>query len=237
VPSVPIISENDDFLVVDKPANLLVHPTKPDGRVTLLCLLQRERPGQFFALVNRLDRETSGLTLIAKSSPAASALGKMMMGRAFAKEYLALVYGTFPHDHLRVDAPIARLGVSACNPIYLKRGIVPDGEQALTEFLCLRRGEKFSLVQARPETGRLHQIRVHLTHAGFPVVGDKLYGPDSALYLSFIEHGWTAEHEKKLLLPRHALHASRLSFSWNGQDLTFTAPLPDDMDRFLKENL
>ena len=219
-----------------KPPHLLSHPTRPDGQPSLLGWLQEKYPGEFVALVNRLDRETSGTVLIARSPDAASKLGTMTMNREIHKFYLALVSGRVEETHGIIEAPIGRLGISGENPIWLRRGVIlPDDPQgrkadaAKTEFWLLAASEKMSLLRLQAHTGRLHQLRVHLAHLGYPVIGDKIYGPDSNLYLKFIEEGWTEEHQRVLGLRRHALHAHQMRFVWNGDERTFAAPLPEDM--------
>ncbi len=236
-----ILAEEADFVVVAKPPDLLSHPTRPDGKRTLLGWLQEKFPGEFVALVNRLDRETSGTVLAARSPEAASRLGAMTMRREIHKGYLALVSGRVEVEHGVIDAPIGRLGISEENPIWLRMGVIPADDpkgrktaEARTEFWRLGVGDDYaggpiSLLRLQAHTGRLHQLRVHLAHIGHPVIGDKIYGPDPNLYLKFIAEGWTEEHERVLGLPRHALHAHELSFSWNGADLKFTAPLPEDL--------
>src|SRR5277367_6260763 len=116
-----ILAEHADFFVVAKPPNLLSHPTRPDGAPTLLGWLQERYPGEFVALVNRLDRETSGTVLIARSPETASRLGAMTMKREIGKTYLALVSGRVATEHGHIDAPIGRLGISEENPIWLRR--------------------------------------------------------------------------------------------------------------------
>jgi 23S rRNA pseudouridine1911/1915/1917 synthase len=231
-----IVALEADFLVVAKPPNLLSHPTRPDGAATLLGWLQEKFPGEFIALVNRLDRETSGTVLVARTPEAASRLGAMTMRREIEKEYLALVAGRVENEHGVIEAPIGRLGISESNPIWLRQGVVapddPEGRRAAaaqTEFWRVAASEKATLLRLRAHTGRLHQLRVHLAHIGHPVMGDKIYGPDPNLYLKFIAEGWTEEHERVLLLPRHALHAHRLKFRWGGDDRDFVVPLPDDI--------
>jgi 23S rRNA pseudouridine1911/1915/1917 synthase len=239
---IPILHEGKDFLVVDKPPDLLSHPTRPDGAPTLLGWLQERYPGEFVALVNRLDRETSGTVLVARSPEAASKLGAMTMQRQIGKHYLALVSGRVADEHGLIDAPIGRLGISAENPIWLRRGVIPHDDphgrkthDAQTEYWTLAAGERCSLLRLRAHTGRLHQLRVHLAHLGHPVIGDKIYGPDPLLYLKFIAEGWTAEHQRVLGLRRHALHAHELTCPWDGELLAFTAPLPEDMRSFAAE--
>jgi 23S rRNA pseudouridine1911/1915/1917 synthase len=239
---IPLLAETPDFLVVDKPPNLLSHPTRPDGAPTLLDWLQERYPGEFVALVNRLDRETSGTVLVARSPEAASKLGAMTMKREIEKTYLALVSGRVATEHGLIDAPMGRLGISEENPIWLRRGIIPHDDpqarktqDAQSEYWTLAATEACSLLRLRAHTGRLHQLRVHLAHLGHPVLGDKIYGPDPLLYLKFIAEGWTAEHQRILTLPRHALHAHEITFQWNSENLTFTAPLPEDMQGCLSQ--
>ena len=230
-----IIDETDDYLVVDKPPYLLIHPTKPDGTPTLwkelreLLAFEIANGGQV-SIVNRLDRETSGLVLVAKTSAAARRFGLLMQEQRLKKEYLAIVWGWPDWNTQTVDAPLARQGKHGTSPIWLKQAIHPAGAPAQTEFHVERRfvrstsaGEKFALVRAIPRTGRTHQIRVHLASLGHPIVGDKIYGPDERLYLQFIETGWTPELERQLLLPRHALHATKLAVDG---ETKWTAPCP-----------
>lgn len=235
----PVVLEcNSDFLVVSKPSHLLSHPTRPDGKPSLLGWLQEKFPGEFIALVNRLDRETSGTVLVARSPETASQLGSLTMQRQIGKTYLALVSGLVAEEHGLIDAPLGRLGISPENPIWLRRGVIlpddPEGRRstpARSEFWRMAANEKMSLLKLQAHTGRLHQLRVHLAHIGHPVIGDKIYGPDPNLYLKFIEQGWTDEHARLLELDRHALHAVEIKFVWKGEERTFTAPLPEDIQR------
>ena len=234
------MAENDDFLIVEKPPFLLVHPTKPTGARTLwgelkhLLAFEIANGGQV-SIVNRLDRETSGLVLVAKNAAAARRFGLMMQEQRIAKEYLAIVWGWPEWDSTAVDAPLARQGIHAPSPIWLKQAIHPAGAPARTEFTVECRfsraasGDRFSVIRAIPRTGRTHQIRVHLASLGHAIVGDKIYGPDEKLYLQFIETGWTAELQSRLLLPRHALHSAALEIA-DGE--RWTSPLPPDLADF-----
>ena len=235
-----ILAQERDFLVVAKPADLISHPTRPGGQHSLLGWLREKFPGECVALANRLDRETSGTVLVARSPEAASRLGTLTMQRQVSKFYLALVSGRVGAEHGEIDAPIGRLGISPENPIWLRQGVlaaddpqVRKSAPARTEFWRVAvsgpEARPMSLLRLQAHTGRLHQLRVHLAHRGHPVVGDKIYGPDPNLYLKFIAEGWTPEHERVLGLRRHALHAHELSFPWDGTERTFTAPLPEDM--------
>src|SRR5205085_3523716 len=236
-----IVAENDDLIVVTKPPFLLVHPTKPTSARTLwgelkqLLAFEIANGGQV-SIVNRLDRETSGLVLVAKSASAARRFGLMMQEHRIAKEYLAIVWGWPEWESKTVDAPLVRQGVHLPSPIWLKQAIHPLGASARTHFVVEKRftrgaaGDRFSIVRAVPETGRTHQIRVHVASLGHPIVGDKIYGPDEKLYLEFIETGWTPELASKLLLPRHALHSAALEI--DGEE-RWVSPLPANLVSFL----
>jgi 23S rRNA pseudouridine1911/1915/1917 synthase len=249
-----IIDETDDYAVIDKPPFLLIHPTKPDGTRTLwqelrgLFAFEIAAGGQV-SIVNRLDRETSGLVLVAKKASVARRFGVLMQRRQLKKEYLAIVWGWPEWERKLIDAALDRQGKHQGSAVWLKQMIHPAGAPARTEFQVERRfvrstggtpppgarldsareAEKFSLIRAVPHTGRTHQIRVHLASIGHPVVGDKIYGPDEQLYLRFIETGWTAELERQLLLPRQALHSARLAIECEHE---WTSPLPRDLVEF-----
>ncbi len=188
------------------------------------------------SIVNRLDRETSGLVLVAKTATAAREFGLLMQRRALRKEYLAVVWGWPEWEYKLVDAPLNRQGKHQDSVIWLKQMIHAAGAPAQTEFVVERRfrratssSDRFSIIRAIPRTGRTHQIRVHLASIGHPIVGDKIYGPDEQLYLRFIETGWTHELGQKLLLPRHALHAAKLAIEDHRE---WTSTLPPDLADF-----
>jgi 23S rRNA pseudouridine1911/1915/1917 synthase len=226
-------------MVVDKPPFLLVHPTKPSqartlwGELKQLLAFEIANGGQV-SIVNRLDRETSGLVLVAKNAAAARRLGLLMQEQRIAKEYLAIVWGWPEWETNSIDAPLARQGAHMPSAIWLKQVIHPAGAPARTDFRVEQRftregGERFSIIRAFPRTGRTHQIRVHLASLGHSIVGDKIYGPDEKLYLEFIETGWTIELEQRLLLPRHALHSATLEID-SGE--RWASPLPPDLATF-----
>ena len=236
-----IVDETDDYVVVDKPPFLLAHPTKPNGTATLwkelreLLAFEVANGGQV-SIVNRLDRETSGLVLVAKTTATARRFGMLMQQRRLKKEYLAIIWGWPEWEVKIVDAPLDRQGKHRRSAIWLKQTIHPAGAAAQTEFRVERRftkpgcgNNKFSLIRAVPLTGRTHQIRVHLASAGYPIVGDKIYGPDEHLYLRFIQTGWTPELERQLLLPRHALHSTTLAID---SEIEWNSPLPVDLAEF-----
>jgi len=242
----PIVAEGEDWIVVDKPAGIAVHPSKPNGRLTLwdglreILAYELVNGGQV-SIVNRLDRETSGLTLVAKTRAAARLFCRQMEARCVHKEYLALVWGWPAAEAWEVDAPILRQGLRQPSPIHLRQMVHPDGALARTRFqveqrltLATAAGREFALVRAFPETGRMHQIRVHLAHSGHAVVGDKLYGPDAGCYLEFIATGWTAALAARLLLPRHALHSATLALE--SPALAWHSPLPPDLAVWAEKN-
>ena len=235
-----IVAESDDFIVVDKRPFLLVHPTKPTAARTLwgelkqLLAFEIANGGQV-SIVNRLDRETSGLVLVAKNPAAARHFGLLMQKQGIAKEYLAIVWGWPEWETTSVDAPLVRQGAHVPSAIWLKQMIHPAGAPARTDLRvekCFEResGERFAIVRAFPRTGRTHQIRVHLSSLGHPIVGDKIYGPDEMLYLEFIETGWTPKLERQLLLPRHALHSAAIGVA---NDERWTSALPPDLEAFV----
>lgn len=221
----------------------MVHPTKPDGPRTLWSELRRlfafeiANGGQI-SIVNRLDRETSGLVLVAKNAPTARRFGLMMQEQRIRKEYLALVWGWPDWESKTVDAPIVRQGIHQPSSIWLKRMIHPAGAPARTDFqveqrIIAKSGEHFSIVRAIPRTGRTHQIRIHLSSLGHSILGDKIYGPDENLYLQFIETGWTPELAHQLLLPRHALHSAMLQL--DGEE-RWVSPWPVDLAGFIAQS-
>ena len=233
-----IIDETHDYIVVDKPTQLLIHPSKPDGTRTLWAELRQllafeiANGGQV-SVVNRLDRETSGIVLVAKTAAAAREFGLVMQSHQVSKEYHAIVWGWPEWDCKTVDAPIIRQGRLAHSAVYLKQTIDARGSEAVTEFHVEKRfrtkttnGELFSLVKAHPLTGRMHQVRVHLASLGHSIVGDKIYGPNERFYLQFIERGWTPELARQLLLDRHALHSSRLHID---EERDWSSSLPRDL--------
>ena len=239
-PRFRIIEETDDYIVVDKPAPLKVHPNAPDGTPTLydelrgLLAYELVLGGQV-SIINRLDRETSGVTLVAKNSAMARHFGLAMMERKFHKTYAAIVHGWPEWETVTVDAPILRKGEVTDSPIYVKQMVHPKGSPCVTHFVAGRRfelpdGRPCSLVTCHPHTGRMHQIRVHLAHLGHPIMGDKIYGADETCYLDFIRTGWTDDLQQRLLLRRHALHSTRLELAG---ETAWEADLPEDLQAFV----
>jgi 23S rRNA pseudouridine1911/1915/1917 synthase len=227
-----IVYECEHFIIINKPAQILVHPTPRHHQHTLIQLLQIERPKASLGLIHRLDRETSGLLLIAKNKITCGALGKMMEARLIKKKYAAIVQGIPDWNEITIDAPMGFMGMSKINKVYLRQTIKQDGAPATTHFKIIQKGKQFSLIQATPITGRLHQIRVHLASLGHPILGDKIYGENPEAFLEFINNGWTQTLAQTLLIPRHALHAYALAFDWLSEPRQFYADWEDDLIHF-----
>jgi 23S rRNA pseudouridine1911/1915/1917 synthase len=215
-----VVYQDGEMLVVDKPAGLTVHPAPghPSGTLVnaLLALCPdlkgiggEIRPG----IVHRLDKDTSGLMMVAKSGPAHSSLSEQIKDRAVRKGYTAMVLGRVTLDEGRIDAPIGR------DPRNRKRmAAAPGGRGAVTAYRVMRRYGRHTLLEVSPETGRTHQIRVHLAHIGHPLLGDSVYGGRSKL------------------LPRQFLHAHLLGMRHpsSGEYLEFRSNLPEDLERAIE---
>lgn len=229
-----VLDETQDYIVVDKPSPLLVHPSVPGNPPTLLdgikSLLAYEiANGASLSIINRLDRETSGVVLIAKNKIAARRFGIAMQNREIAKEYLAIVKGTPETTTFRVCEPIIRAGEIVESPVWVKQMVHPDGKECITDFELIKEMGSYSLIKAIPQTGRMHQIRVHANHVNLPIVGDKIYGGDESSYLKFINSGWTKELESQLILPRQALHCFRMQVNNHEK---WEAPIPELFKNF-----
>ena len=222
--------------MLNKPAGLVCHPTKTDEYSSLVSRIRLylgpETPVQ---LINRLDRETSGLVLAAKNHNTATAIRKIWSEPgAASKTYLAIVHGQPPQEEGSIDAPIGR---DVQSEVAIKDCVRSDGAQSKTTFRVLKRflnaGRPFSLLEVSLLTGRKHQIRIHLQHLGHPIVGDKLYGGRPELYLKFVRGELTPQDREELILPFHALHAGRLQFRLKNETFQFTVPAESWFTAFL----
>jgi 23S rRNA pseudouridine1911/1915/1917 synthase len=223
--------EDRDLLVLDKPAGLVVHPAPGHREGTLVNALLHHvgdlsgiggvlRPG----IVHRLDKDTSGLLLVAKHDESHRRLADALRLRTIRRVYLAACWGHLAEDEVVVDAPVAR------HPGDRKRmAVVEGGRRALTRFRRRERWRAADLLRAELETGRTHQIRVHLLHLGHPVVGDAVYAPRRERGFSGPERAWAAELARRT--PRQFLHAAELRFEhpMTGAPMAFSAPLPPDL--------
>jgi 23S rRNA pseudouridine1911/1915/1917 synthase len=221
IPPVPlpldIVYEDEDILVINKPAGMPIHPSMKNYTNTLANGLayyfeQQNKPF-IFRCNNRLDRDTSGLTLISKHLVSGNILSSMVSRREIHREYLAIVEGHVTPLSGTIDAPIAR------KPDSIMERIVDfeHGERAVTHYQVVSYSPSYTFVSLRLETGRTHQIRVHMKYLGYPLIGDFLYNPNTKD------------------INRQALHSHKLSFSHpiTGEEMSFVAPLPDDMARII----
>lgn len=242
-----IVYEDYDVMVINKPANLPCHPAGRYFNHTLWAWLKTHHCLESPALVNRLDRETSGLLVVAKNAKAESKCRAQFSARSVVKRYVALVEGSFP-DSLQARGwmmPDPGSGVhkrrrferddSPREPLIPAPAAVAGKEWAETDFRLLREVNGMSVVEAVLHTGRLHQIRASLHSLGYPVVGDKIYGPDPMIFVRFCTDTTTEEDWRRLRLPRQALHSMELEFIHpsTNQLLHFEAPLPADMNALL----
>lgn len=225
------IYEDDTLMVVDKPAGLPMHPTATYHKHTLSYLLRQQYSDAPFVprIAHRLDRETSGLVLCGKTAEAERKLKRAFEQHAIRKTYLAIVRGRLAEDTGEIALPMApaREGLHVLMEVRQEGGLT-----AVTRYRVLLRSDEHTLLALAPSTGRQHQLRVHLSAIGHPIVGDKLYGPErEAPFLEYIETGLTPELELRLGLGRQALHAYALSFQHpaTGEVCALHAPVPEDM--------
>ncbi len=224
-----IVYEDERLLVVNKPGDVVCHPSKA-GPWSSLVGAAREYTGlPTMHLVFRLDRETSGVVVLAKDAAMASRLQTAMMDRKAGKLYLAVLAGELSAP-VTVNQP---LGDDTASPVFIKTTVVAEGGQAaVTHFTPVAASQGFTFVRVVTETGRKHQIRAHAQWLGHSIVGDKIYGPDARCYLEFIETGWTPALAEKLLLSRQALHCAEIDLRSVGVTEVFRAPLAADLREF-----
>lgn len=237
----PVLYEDPHLLVIDKPPLVTVHPTARYHQNTVIKRLRAERPDEFLALIHRLDRETSGILLLARSPESERAFKRKLEERSLSSQgddqrdvekiYLALTHGVPPSG--LIDIPMEP---DVDNPLRVKMRIAAPGTglEARTSVTVLAERAGYAWVQCALHTGRQHQIRLHLSHLGCPVVGDKLYGPDERLLARAADDELSAKDIELLELPHHALHAHiyRMSHAITGEALEVIAPMPADLVQF-----
>lgn len=214
-----VLYEDEDVLVVDKPSHLATHPSLGNHGATLAGAVayyyQKQEKEFVFRPVHRLDKDTSGAILLGKNAHSAGVLGEDLKRNKITRTYLAVLEGILPQKRGTVDAPIARVPGSV-----MARQVDEKGDRAVTHYQVLAEGDGYSLVCLRLDTGRTHQIRVHMAYLGAPVAGDFLYGTEDAA------------------IGRQALHSSTLEFIHpiSGERKFFRCPLPEDMKGYLKQH-
>ena len=230
-PIPPVLHQDADIVAFDKPSGLLAHPVGGSFAWGLINLAREAFPGEELHLLHRLDRETSGVSLVARSEMANVAVKQAFKDREVLKTYHAIVRGHVPWDQQDVDAPIG----SDDSEIRIKQGVVASGQPARTEVRVIARFPRLTLVSCRPHTGRTHQIRVHLEHLGYPILGDRLYGQETDVFLGLLNKLPVSRLRQRLGHPRHCLHARALHLRHprTGQVLSIRAPMPPDMARVL----
>jgi 23S rRNA pseudouridine1911/1915/1917 synthase len=231
-----VLHDDGALLVVDKPAGLPVHPTARYLAHTFTALVRARFPERKIDPAHRIDRETSGLLACGGSPQHTAALKRSFARGRVRKAYLAVVEGAPREDAFEVDAPLALTGASK---VRVRMHVAPEGLPSRTRFEVLGRrrtadGVSVALIACHPETGRQHQIRAHLRHAGLPMVGDKIYGPDEAIFDRFSRRELTEEDRVRLRLDRQALHSWRLELPHplTREPVLLEAPLAPDIREF-----
>ena len=226
-----VLLEDDTMIILNKPAGLLVLPDRFDRKLVNLYELLKEVFGTIF-IVHRIDRETSGVVLFAKTAEMHALMNTAFEQRRVEKLYRAIVVGSPSADSGCIDLPIAE------NEHGMRKMKIDkkNGKEAVTEYKVTGKFSGYALVEAKPHTGRTHQIRVHLSAIGLPILADSLYSNSGSFFLSSIKRNYKASGEEKPILARTALHAFSLSFLHpvTGEKMVIEAPIPKDMETVLK---
>ena len=229
-----ILFEDEHLLVLNKPGWLVCHPSKKGPWSSLVGGAKEYLGVDSLHLVSRLDRETSGVVMLAKHKKSASFWQKGVESRMVGRVYLATVRGEISQE----TEVKTFLGNDVDSGVFVKQAVTKESrksKEAFTRFLPVKFGNEHTLCLVQTETGRKHQIRVHAQYIGHSIVGDKLYGEDESFYLSFCEGGWNNAWYDQLGMSRQALHG--LLMNHKNDDQEFIAPFPQDMMGFLNKRL
>lgn len=224
-----VIFEDDSLLIIDKPPNIPVHASGKFFNNTLISIIRNDFSNNTLALVNRLDRETSGIIVIGKTYDARKKMCSQFFKKTVQKTYIAYCFGFISDNNFVVTAPISP---NVSETIRIKMGVdFKKGAFAETKFEVIKKNNNFTKIYCYPVTGRTNQIRVHLSYIGHPIVGDKLYSGNDRDFLDFIENGNSESLVKRLVMPRQCLHAHKLSFIHpdTNKKMTIYTNEPDDM--------
>ncbi len=234
----PVIFEDESLIAFDKPSGLLIAPDRWDKSRANLMDMVHEKMGHGVANVHRIDADTSGLVLCAKTKPALDFLSGQFQSKTVAKRYEALTVGLPAEDAFTVDLVLKEDEAKPGRMCVVKK----HGKASVTDFTVLARFAQpagrpgFAHIECRPQTGRTHQIRVHLAASGTPILNDPFYGNDTRLLLSDLKRGYKGREEERPLIARLALHAAALTFTHpaSREPMTLASPRPQDFDVALK---
>jgi len=218
-----IIEENEDFIVIDKGSGISTI-NESNSKYSVKSILQEKMSKELYT-VHRIDKETSGLVIFAKNPDAHRMLSMLFEERKIYKEYITIVHGAFPYDSLEINYPIEEAS--------RRMKVSEKGKESITTVSIVERLGNFTLLKAIPHTGRRHQIRLHLSFLGYPIIGDRLYGYNKPFFLSEIKKKYKKKEEERPIIERTALHSNKIEFIYKDKIYSFSSSIPKDMKALL----